>query len=282
MDSAMHQTDFSYSEEFITAIAEYSGSKLEGRTDHLRLELQTKRQWMHWFFDACQPYMDFSGRSFLEVGCGTGYTSVAAAERGMQVEATDFVEKACELAGWRFREHGLSANVFVSDLRDVTKADQMGRYGFVFCSQVLEHIPRAGQFPALRHLLEMVAPEGFLYINTENSMYPYDRHDTKLPLIRLLSQVHAISLTKALGRSLDVAEASFGEAITIHDYLTYDEIVGAARVMGFEVVNPFMPYGTARSMLKVLTGSDWLYDNVAQYFDVERFLPVSVLLKRTE
>ena len=269
-----------YADAFTHAIQAYEAGEGPAHAQRVELELYTKLQWRRGVFEACRAHADLNGRRFLEVGCGTGYTSVAAAEAGMLAEATDYADKTCELARWRFREHGLDIPVFQSDPREPPPAERLGRYGFVFCAQVLERIPRASQFQALRHLFDQVAPGGLVYINTENALHPHDRHDTKLPLVRLLAQQHAARLAQLMGKSLNLFEPLHGQTIAIHDYLSYDEIAGAAAVMGFEVLNPFMPYDSARTLFSVLTGSDWFYENVGQFFDAEKFLPVSLLLRR--
>ena len=127
----------------------------------------------------------------------------------------------------------------------------------------------------------MVKPGGFLYIETENSLYPYDRHDTRLPLIRLLAPAAQEFLAKRLGRGLDYWEHSFDRAVTLHEYLSYDQLIGAAAALGFEAINNVLPYADMKSKFTALTGGDWLYENIGRYFEAERFLPISVLLKKT-
>ena len=159
--------------------------------------------------------------------------------------------------------------------------DWGGAFDIVFCYQVLEHIPRGEQFAALSNLFQLVAPGGFLFIDTENSLCPYDRHDSHTWLVRLLSQRTYDPIIHALGKGLNFFEPSAGRAVQTRDYLSYDELFGAASVSGFGVLNSTMPHEDKKQSLRVLTGSDWLHDNILQYFDSERFSPISVLWKRT-
>jgi 2-polyprenyl-3-methyl-5-hydroxy-6-metoxy-1,4-benzoquinol methylase len=267
-----------YSQEFENAVAEYTTGNPADRSDKTHFELYTKLGYAHSFFAFCERYFNLSGKRFIEVGCGTAYVSVAAAQRGADTYSTDVVEKALSLAAQRFREHSLSGVIAQTDLRKPLPIREWGGpFDIVFCYQVLEHIPRS----ALANLFQLVAPDGFLFIDTENSLCPYDRHDSHTWLVRLLSQRTYDPIIQALGKGLNFFEPSAGRTVQTRDYLSYDELFGAASVSGFEILNSTMPHEDKRQSLRVLTGSDWLHDNILQYLDSERFSPISVLWKRT-
>jgi 2-polyprenyl-3-methyl-5-hydroxy-6-metoxy-1,4-benzoquinol methylase len=271
-----------YSQEFENAVAEYTTGDPADRSDKTLFELYTKLGYAHSFFAFCERYFNLSGKRFIEVGCGTAYVSVAAAQRGADTYSTDVVEKALSLAAQRFREHSLSGVIAQTDLRKPLPIREWGGpFDIVFCYQVLEHIPRSEQFRALANLFQLVAPDGFLFIDTENSLCPYDRHDSHTWLVRLLSQRTYDPIIQALGKGLNFFEPSAGRTVQTRDYLSYDELFGAASVSGFEILNSTMPHEDKRQSLRVLTGSDWLHDNILQYLDSERFSPISVLWKRT-
>jgi 2-polyprenyl-3-methyl-5-hydroxy-6-metoxy-1,4-benzoquinol methylase len=271
-----------YTLEFESAVAEYVTGNQSDRSEKTLFELYTKLGYAHSFFAFCERYFDLTGKRFIEVGCGTAYVSVAAAQRGALTYSIDVVDKALMLAAQRFREHSITGVILQADLREPLS---LGRWGgafeVVFCFQVLEHIPRPQQFKALANLFQLVAPGGFLFIDTENSLCPYDRHDTHTWLVRLLSQRTYDPILQALGKGLNFFEPSAGRAVQTRDYLSYDELLGAASVSGFEIINSTMPHEDKRQSLRVLTGNDWLHDNVLQYFDSERFSPISVLWRRT-
>jgi 2-polyprenyl-3-methyl-5-hydroxy-6-metoxy-1,4-benzoquinol methylase len=271
-----------YSLDFENAVAAYATGNPSDRSEKTLFELYTKLGYAHSFFAFCERYFHLSGKRFIEVGCGTAYVSVAAAQCGATTYSIDVVDKAFALATQRFREHSLPGVVLHADLRQPLPLQNWGGpFEIVFCYQVLEHIPRKEQFPALANLFQLVAPGGFLFIDTENSLCPYDRHDSHTWLVRLLSQRTYDPIIQALGKGLNFFEPSAGHAVQTRDYLSYDELFGAASVSGFEVLNSTMPHEDKRQSLRVLTGSDWLHDNILQYFDSERFSPISVLWKRT-
>jgi 2-polyprenyl-3-methyl-5-hydroxy-6-metoxy-1,4-benzoquinol methylase len=269
-----------YSDAFEDAIALYGTGNPADRSEKTILHIYTKLRWMQQFFAAMDTYVKLSSKRFIEVGCGTGYVSVAAASRGAVVSSTDLVQVCVSLAERRIAEHRLSTNAFLSDLRDPVPKERLQSFDVVWCFQVLEHIPRADQFTALGNLFSLVAPGGFLFIETENSLCPFDRHDTQTWLIRLTSREFYSPIIAALGKGLNFLEPSTGERVQVRDYLSYDEIIGAASVSGFKVVNAFMPHLTKKQYLLSLTKSDWLHDAILDKFDVERFAPVSLLLQR--
>lgn len=271
-----------YSLEFEDAVAEYATGNPSDQGEKTLFELYTKLGYAHSFFAFCERYFRLSGKRFIEVGCGTAYVSVAAAQRGASTYSIDVVDKALVLAAQRFREHSMSGVVLHADLREPLPIQNWGgAFDIVFCYQVLEHIPRNAQFTALANLFQLVAPGGFLFIDTENSLCPYDRHDSHTWLVRLLSQRTYDPIIQALGKGLNFFEPSAGHEVQTRDYLSYDELFGAASVSGFEVLNSTMPHEDKKQSLRVLTGSDWLHDNILQYFDSERFSPISILWKRT-
>ena len=270
-----------YSDEFEAKIALYCSGNSQDKGEATLMELYKKIEFGKMFFDFCKRYFDLQGKNFIEIGCGTATISVAASLMGADVAATDFVESSLEVSQSRWREHGIEGDIFRSDLRDPIAPQRIGHFDVVFCFQVLEHIPREGQFKALANLFSMVAPGGYLFIDTENSLCPYDRHDTRTWLLRYLTKPIHVDLIQKLGKALNYWEPNIAEHVQVHDYLSYDELIGAAAVSGFEVVSPFMPHGDKKQMLKVLTGSDWLHDSLLHAIDIERFAPISLLLKRT-
>lgn len=242
--------------------------------------MTTRLEYAHSFFELLRArHCDLRGLRFIEIGCGSGHASAAAADLGAIVTATDYTQIAVDLTAMRLADHGVQASTFVSDLRDPIALELEGAYDFVWCFQVLEHIPRGGQFKALGNLFKMVAPGGYLFIDTENALCPYDRHDTQTWGLRLTKPEIQAKLIAMLGLGINFQEAASG-LVQMHDYLTYDELAGAAMVSGLQVVDPFMPHGSAKQYLRVTTGSDWLHDAILQHFPIERFSPINVLLKR--
>jgi 2-polyprenyl-3-methyl-5-hydroxy-6-metoxy-1,4-benzoquinol methylase len=265
-----------YSDTFITALKAYLSPQ-----DDLEIETYTRVDWVTDGLRAMGVYLEVEGLSFVDAGCGHGPFALAAHNLGMRVSGFDFVKQAVDVANLRFKDIGVPVVMTVHDIRDAVPPEHREAHDLVISSQVLEHLPRSDQFTAIRNLCDMVRPGGFLFIDTENSLCPHDRHDTGLPLVRLLAPAYQSALVEMLGKGINKNEISFGKWIQLHDYLSYDELVGAMKMMGFEAVNSDIPYGTPRNRFFSITGSHWLYDNIAQYFESERFMPVSALFQKT-
>jgi 2-polyprenyl-3-methyl-5-hydroxy-6-metoxy-1,4-benzoquinol methylase len=279
-DLSTAKRNWKYSDAFEEKIARYATGNPQDRSQKVIIELYTKVYWAQSFFASAEKYLNLSGKRVLEVGCGTGSVSVAAASRGGIASSTDYVDQCVDFTKLRMAEHGLKSTAFQSDLRSAIADEHRHAFDFVWCFQVLEHISRAAQFTALANLFLLVAPGGFVFIDTENSLCPYDRHDTKTWLLRLASKDFYLPIITALGTGVDFLEPSIGGRVQVRDYLSYDEIIGAASVSGLKMINPFMPHLTKKQYLNSRTGSDWLHDSILKNFDVERFAPVSVLLQR--
>lgn len=59
---------------------------------------------------------DLKNKSFLELGCGTGFISVMAAKKGADVTASDINEAAVENAKQNAESNGVALNAIQSDL----------------------------------------------------------------------------------------------------------------------------------------------------------------------
>ncbi len=82
------------------------------------------------------------GRSLLELGCGIGLVSLAAAHCGFSVLATDYYGHALEFAAANADRHGLEIDTRLVDWRKLP--DDLGTFDVVVASDVLYEGPCAG------------------------------------------------------------------------------------------------------------------------------------------
>ncbi|MHB8878905.1 MAG: class I SAM-dependent methyltransferase [Myxococcaceae bacterium] len=124
-----------------------------------------------------------AGRRVLDLGCGTGATTVALALAGAKVSAFDVDAESVGIARLRLAEHGLAEKVFIWCGRST---DELAPASFdlVLMNGVLEHVPLS--VPGLRREVvraawRRVSPGGGLYVSdTPNRLWPRDGHSTGL------------------------------------------------------------------------------------------------------
>jgi len=98
-----------------------------------------------------------AGMTALELGCGVGLCAIAAKTAGFQVLSTDYYEDALEFTRANvFRNLGKDARTMLFDWRH--PPGNLGRYEFVFASDVLYELEYANLLP--RILDQMLADGG--------------------------------------------------------------------------------------------------------------------------
>jgi ETFB lysine methyltransferase len=92
------------------------------------------------------------GRTLLELGCGIGLVSLAAAQAGFRVLATDYYADALEFTAANAQRHGLSVETRLVDWRRLPS--DLGTFDLVAASDVLYEGPQAQLIAAtLAHAL---------------------------------------------------------------------------------------------------------------------------------
>lgn len=101
-----------------------------------------------------------SGGSILDAGCGSGRDSLAFIQRGYSVDAFDgsaeMVHRARALTG-----------IPVKQLlfEDLLKRPMQKRYDAIWCCASLLHVQRHALPPVLEALLDMLMPQGVMYLS---------------------------------------------------------------------------------------------------------------------
>lgn len=103
----------------------------------------------------------------LEIGCGTGASTVELARRGFTVTAFDIADLAVERARARLARAGLSADLCVASVHDVEEAwGRVEPFPLLFDRGVYHVLRREpDDLAALRALLERVAAPGGLWLS---------------------------------------------------------------------------------------------------------------------
>jgi 2-polyprenyl-6-hydroxyphenyl methylase/3-demethylubiquinone-9 3-methyltransferase len=110
-----------------------------------------------------------AGRSFLDIGCGSGLFSLAARRLGARVRSFDFdpqsVACARELKSRYFKDDS-DWIIDEGSVLDRAYLDRLGRFDLVYAWGVLHHTGR--MWEALESVLPLVGPGGQLYIAIYN------------------------------------------------------------------------------------------------------------------
>jgi 2-polyprenyl-3-methyl-5-hydroxy-6-metoxy-1,4-benzoquinol methylase len=99
----------------------------------------------------------------LDVGCGNGRLALMLVERGISVTGIDSSPRSLAIAVSRF-ENASNPPAFI--LEDAARADTLGVYDLVTCTEVLEHV--ADPLAVLMAMRNAVKPGGHAVITVPN------------------------------------------------------------------------------------------------------------------
>ena len=147
--------------------------------DHLSRRLHTNRTLIIPWLDEARPLRD---TSILEIGCGTGCSTVALAEQGAQVTAIDVDESSLVVASERCRAHDLEVSFAQANASEVTRLFSGRHFDYIIFYAALEHMTLEERLSAMRLTWESLADGGlWCVIETPNRLWYYDEHTSRLP-----------------------------------------------------------------------------------------------------
>jgi 2-polyprenyl-3-methyl-5-hydroxy-6-metoxy-1,4-benzoquinol methylase len=148
---------------------------------HLHLRLANDRRFVIPWLNAAR---DLQGMRVLEIGCGTGASTVALAEQGARVIALDIDAPALEVARERCRAHEVTA-----DIREANAANlaEYGPVDAVLYFATLEHMSQVERQCSLASAWSILPAGGLLaIIETPNRLWFFDHHTSRLPFYHWL------------------------------------------------------------------------------------------------
>lgn len=108
-------------------------------------------------------YAPTGGRTLFEIGCGEGFFLKGFSDRGWIVEGVDFTDDGLQKYHPELREFVVVADVF--DMID-EKVRRGGKYDFVACNNVLEHV--IDPIALLEQVTALLKPGGVCRISVPN------------------------------------------------------------------------------------------------------------------
>ncbi len=147
--------------------------------DHLFKRLETDRRIIIPWLNDVRPLRD---ASILEIGCGTGCSTVALAEQGAKITAIDVDEGALVVASERCRAYGLDVSFSHANATEVHRLFPGQHFDYLIFYATLEHMTIAERMLAMRATWEMLsAGDLWCVIETPNRLWYYDEHTSLLP-----------------------------------------------------------------------------------------------------
>lgn len=193
-----------------------------------------------WAHDFVVPWIsskfDLSGKYLIEVGCGTGSSTLAFANVAAHVECFDIARKSMMVAKDRLAYWGLSNVNFREELFEKgATIDAPNGVDGVILFATLEHMTLDELIAVLTLSWEVIKPGGVIVVaDTPNRFNPMDQHTSHLPLFSQLPREvriryadrspramfrEAIAATRAQGEKQAMERIlRMGNGISFHEF----------------------------------------------------------------
>jgi len=189
-----------YSDELIDLLREWY-APYPGRppTDKLIIENLSPSSGKVALFQIINSYVNIKGKSFMEVGFGSGVTMACAGEFGARkITGIEIKPDLFRMAFLRCHDVGITPILLEGDVYNYNFNQT---YDVISCWQVLEHIEQWKQKDVIKKLYRMLKTGGVLFIQIPNKSCFIDTHDSLLPFAHWLPPEIGKRYTKLFGRT---------------------------------------------------------------------------------
>lgn len=143
------------------------------------------------------PWIDsvkrLQGLRILEIGCGTGSSTVAFAEQGAMVTAIDIDEPILSTAKERCQNKGLEVEFILLNAAEIKQNLANKTFDLVIFMASLEHMTFEERIQSLRSGYEILPPKGlFCIAGSPNRLHFMDSHTSLIPFFHWLPDELAI------------------------------------------------------------------------------------------
>jgi 2-polyprenyl-3-methyl-5-hydroxy-6-metoxy-1,4-benzoquinol methylase len=162
----------------------FSEEGLNELQDHLTQRTNTFRTTVIPWLDHAKP---LAGATILEIGCGTGSSTVTLAEQGARVTAMDISEGSLTVARERCALYGLDVDFVHANATEAHRLFSGRRFDFLIFFATLEHMTHDERLAAMTTTWAMLSEGDFwCVIDTPNRLWFYDSHTSRLPFYHWL------------------------------------------------------------------------------------------------
>ncbi|HEY7634327.1 MAG TPA: class I SAM-dependent methyltransferase [Gemmatimonadales bacterium] len=156
----------------------------EDLENHVLGRLESDRRLVIPWLDKAQA---LKGSHILEVGCGTGSSTISLVEQGASVVGIDLDEPALVVARERCRVYEMQADLYTMNACEMAEQFRGEWFDSIIFFASLEHMTIAERLTALRAAWTMLPIEGHLVIvETPNRLWYRDGHTADLPFFHWL------------------------------------------------------------------------------------------------
>lgn len=169
----------------------------EGRidlSDHLYERLTNDRITIVPWLASILP---LSGKAIIEIGCGTGTSTVALAEQGAKIFGVYIDEGSLRVAEERRRLYKIDATEFASANAMELEPEKVATADAVIFFACLEHMTLEEKLGSVERTWKYLKPGALLaVVGTPNRLWWYDGHTSRLPFYNWLPDDLAIRYAK--------------------------------------------------------------------------------------
>lgn len=171
---------------------------LKDLKDHLINRLESDRiQYIPWL----NKTIKLKGASILEIGCGTGSSTVALAEQGANVTGVDIDEGAIKVAKDRCKIYNLQPELIIGNAVEVYNSIKKQKFDLIIFYACLEHMVYKERIDCLKMYFDLLHKDSFLSIvETPNRLWFFDGHTSLLPFFNWLPDNVAFDYSKFSNR----------------------------------------------------------------------------------
>jgi 2-polyprenyl-3-methyl-5-hydroxy-6-metoxy-1,4-benzoquinol methylase len=227
LEQSLRDNYFSYSDLFPDPPEEYLLTDV-GRRDmgvHLKGRLRDFREKaLPWI----GSFVELAGANLLEVGCGTGSSTVALAEQGANVTAIELHDGSLKVARHRVAEYGLTAEFHCSNADKLIELLGQRKFDAIALFAVVEHMTVQERLKAIADCWSLLKPGGYLIVNeTPNRLWIDDIHTAQEDFFMWLpddlallwsKRTHRSIFNRVLGPHDNLLLARWGRGVSYHDF----------------------------------------------------------------